>query len=44
VNFERQGLSTRVVVIHERITTPAARDEHEHGWSGCLNGLERLLG
>jgi uncharacterized protein YndB with AHSA1/START domain len=40
VNFERLGDATQVVVIHERIANPAARDEHEQGWLGCLDGLE----
>lgn len=33
--------STEVVVHHERIHTRTVRDEHEHGWLGCLDGLER---
>jgi uncharacterized protein YndB with AHSA1/START domain len=43
VNFERQGDSTLVLVVHERIGTSAARDQHEQGWLGCLDGLEALL-
>jgi uncharacterized protein YndB with AHSA1/START domain len=40
VNFQRKGDSTEVVVIHERIASRAARDQHEQGWLGCLDGLE----
>lgn len=34
---------TEVVVIHERIPDKAARDTHEQGWLGCLDGLEEYL-
>lgn len=43
VKFERQGSATEVIVVHERITSKAARDTHEQGWVGCLDGLQRLL-
>jgi uncharacterized protein YndB with AHSA1/START domain len=43
VKFEAVGAATEVVIVHERISTPAARDEHEQGWVGCLDGLEGLL-
>ncbi len=33
--------TTEVVVHHQRIHTPAARDGHEQGWLGCLDGLVR---
>src|SRR5439155_25653227 len=35
VNAER----TEVTVLHERIATPAMRDDHARGWDGCLDGL-----
>lgn len=35
--------STEVVIHHERIHSAPVRDEHEHGWVGCLDGLERWL-
>jgi uncharacterized protein YndB with AHSA1/START domain len=31
--------STEVIVRHERIASTAARDGHERGWHGCLDGL-----
>jgi uncharacterized protein YndB with AHSA1/START domain len=43
VSFEARGTSTDVVVTHERIPDPATRDQHEHGWRGCLDGLERWI-
>jgi len=30
---------TEVTVLHERIATPAMRDDHARGWDGCLDGL-----
>jgi uncharacterized protein YndB with AHSA1/START domain len=43
VRFEARGQGTEVVVVHERIDTEATRDEHEHGWIGCLENLEALF-
>ena len=34
---------TEVIVVHERIPNKTARDAHEHGWHGCLNGLAEYL-
>lgn len=39
VTFEEHGPETEVVVTHERIATETARDRHEQGWFGCLDGL-----
>lgn len=41
VRFEQRGQATEVIVVHEQIPTAAVRDSHEHGWNGCLDGLER---
>jgi uncharacterized protein YndB with AHSA1/START domain len=43
VTFEPRGEETEVVVMHERIATPAMRDMHEQGWLGCLDGLVEYL-
>ena len=32
-----------VIVVHERIASPAARVLHEQGWLGCLAGLAEFL-
>jgi uncharacterized protein YndB with AHSA1/START domain len=40
VRFEPREGATEVIVIHERITTAAARATHEQGWIGCFEGLE----
>ena len=44
VSFEpRPGGATEVIVVHERISDKTARDRHEHGWLGCLDGLAKYL-
>ena len=43
VRFEPAESGTEVIVVHERIATEAKRDEHEHGWLGCLDGLVALV-
>jgi len=35
---------TEVVIVHERIASSTARDDHERGWIGCLDSLTRWLG
>jgi len=43
VLFQPLAAGTEVIVIHERIITPALRDRHELGWRGCLEGLARYV-
>jgi uncharacterized protein YndB with AHSA1/START domain len=44
VRFEPRGAdATEVIVIHNRIDSESTRADHEHGWIGCLDGLERLF-
>ena len=38
------GEGTELTLTHEGFVDEAARDRHQHGWSGCLAQLERLLG
>lgn len=40
VRFEARGEATEVVVVHENVPSLAARESHEKGWEGCLDGLE----
>jgi uncharacterized protein YndB with AHSA1/START domain len=40
VRFEPQGAATEVIVLHERIDSPATATDHEQGWNGCLDNLE----
>lgn len=44
VRFEGKDDQTEVIVVHERIASEAARDEHRRGWEGCLDGLRELCG
>lgn len=41
VRFEARGATTDVIVTHASIATEALRDQHKHGWVGCLDGLAR---
>jgi uncharacterized protein YndB with AHSA1/START domain len=43
VRFDLRDDETEVIVIHQRITSAAARDSHELGWHGCLYGLNTYL-
>ena len=43
VRFEARGDATDVIVIHERAASAAIRDQHAHGWEGCLDGLTRMF-
>jgi uncharacterized protein YndB with AHSA1/START domain len=40
VRFDPSERGTEVTVLHERIVSKAARDEHAAGWTGCLEGLD----
>ncbi len=44
VRFEPHELGTEVIVVHERIASEPARDQHQGGWEGCLDGLADWLG
>jgi glutathione S-transferase len=44
VRFDAVPGGTEVVVTHERIGADSAREHHEAGWQGCLDGLAALLG
>lgn len=41
VRFEPRDDATEVIVVHEQLPTEEVRASHEHGWLGCLDGLER---
>ena len=43
VEFIEKDGATEVVVTHERFPDEHMRDEHQGGWSGCRNSLERFL-
>jgi uncharacterized protein YndB with AHSA1/START domain len=44
VRFDAVEGGTDVVVRHQRIPDEATRANHEQGWIGCLEGLDRLAG
>lgn len=45
VEFRDDGDRTTVVLTHEGIADETSRDNHAHGWSGCLDNLEsRVFG
>lgn len=43
VAFQARGEGTEVIVTHQRIASAAARDMHQQGWLGCLDGLLAYL-
>jgi uncharacterized protein YndB with AHSA1/START domain len=43
VRFEERGTATEVVIVHEQVPTEAARESHDKGWNGCLDGLSAFL-
>lgn len=43
VRFEARGTATEVIITHERIPNEMFRDQHQHGWQGCLDGLAEYL-
>lgn len=43
VRFEPRGEQTEVIIVHEQIGSEAVRTNHELGWQGCLDGLQRFF-
>jgi uncharacterized protein YndB with AHSA1/START domain len=43
VRLEPRGDTTEVIIVHENVPSVAARDSHEEGWNGCLDGLESFV-
>ena len=43
VEFLEQGGATEVRIRHDRLPSDKLLEDHRHGWSGCLDKLERLL-
>ena len=43
VEFFARGNSTEVVLTHTAFATAALRDEHDRGWNGCFDVLEKML-
>ena len=43
VELRTSGAGTELKLTHEQFADQEARDKHQHGWVGCLAGLERAL-
>jgi uncharacterized protein YndB with AHSA1/START domain len=43
VEFVAEGAGTRVVLEQRGFTTELDRDDHDRGWHGCLDSLERRV-
>lgn len=43
VEFHDEGGATRVVLTHTGFVKEESRQNHEHGWIGCLDNLERRV-
>jgi uncharacterized protein YndB with AHSA1/START domain len=43
IEFIDKGQVTEVILTHEKFPDEHMRDEHQGGWNGCLDGLERLF-
>ncbi len=43
IEFFDHGEKTEVVLTHEKFPSEAARDEHNKGWTGCLDRLEKYV-
>jgi uncharacterized protein YndB with AHSA1/START domain len=43
VSIKPDGAGSQLTLTHEQFFDEAARDRHAHGWTGCLNKLERYF-
>jgi uncharacterized protein YndB with AHSA1/START domain len=41
IDFEADGDETLVTLRHSGLVTTESIEQHEHGWNGCLDSLER---
>jgi len=44
VEFFEADDRTQVTLTHQNFQTPEMRGRHEHGWKGCFDHLESVLG
>lgn len=44
VEFAARGNSTEITITHEMFRSEADRDQHTHGWEGCLDRYSRIYG
>jgi uncharacterized protein YndB with AHSA1/START domain len=43
IELRAAGSGTELTLTHEQFADEQARDRHQHGWTGCLAGLEKFL-
>jgi len=43
LTFHDLGTATEIVLKHENFPSISQRDDHAHGWTGCLDHLEKVL-
>jgi len=43
LQFRPAENGTEIVLCHRRIPNEALRENHEYGWLGCLDGLQKYL-
>ena len=43
IELRAAGNGTELTLRHEQFVDKEARDRHQHGWTGCLAGLEKFL-
>lgn len=43
VEFFARGASTEILLTHEVFRSAKDRDEHDQGWKGCFDMLEKVL-
>lgn len=43
VEFKERGRDTEITLVHERLASEKERDEHQEGWTGCLDRLARVV-
>jgi uncharacterized protein len=44
VDFLERGEGTEVQITHEFLPSEESKEDHKHGWNGCLDKLEKHLG
>jgi uncharacterized protein YndB with AHSA1/START domain len=44
VTFKKDGDGTIMTLLHEQFFDEKARDDHNRGWTGTMDKLERYLG
>ena len=43
IEFVSRGKNTQVILTHEQLPSETSKEQHEAGWIGCFNGLEKLF-